>query len=513
MKKRRVLAFALTAAMAVSAVPAMAAEYDGSAPITDQEGATVSILATNSWYSTVDLNKADVVLKVAENAGVTVDWNMIDPTTYTDTVSPMLAAGTDLADIIFLPDLDENQTYINSGMFEPLDDHFDLMPNFRAYLDEHPEIEASLTAQDGHIYYVPVVGLPDNYLPCLMYQTEWLDQLGIEAPTTLDEFVEMLRAFKENDMNGNGKTDDEIPMSIMSDFLQQMFGWAFGMDLNSGFYADEEGTVHYGYYEEDKYKAYLTFLNGLYEEGLLEMEFTSLTRDQITERFANNLTGVTFDFSWQMSQLYSTQFENYNPDEGGIVVGVEPLSGEYQGYYSGTNPVKGIFGVNKDAKDLDLAIKFIDYAMSEECQTMYAWGIEGLSYNVDENGVYSYTEQALNDNNWLQQVGINPPCLPYHNDAAATDVLLPAWHVEIDKHLAEFSHAPWPFIYATEDESDEIQMYLTDIETYVKEMHIKYITGSESLDTFDSYLSTLKSMGIEDLLEIKQAQYDRYSGK
>ena len=84
MKKRRVFAFALTAAMAVSAVPAMAAEYDGSAPITDQEGATVSVLATNSWYSTVDLNKADVVLKVAENAGVTVDWNMIDPTTYTN---------------------------------------------------------------------------------------------------------------------------------------------------------------------------------------------------------------------------------------------------------------------------------------------------------------------------------------------------------------------------------------------------------------------------------------------
>ena len=55
--------------------------------------------------------------------------------------------------------------------------------------------------------------------------------------------------------------------------------------------------------------------------------------------------------------------------------------------------------------------------------------------------------------------------------------------------------------------------YLTDIETYVEEMHIKYITGSESLDTFDSYLSTLKSMGIEDLLELKQAQYDRYSGK
>ena len=271
--KKRMLALTLAAAtLTATALPAFAAEYDGSAPITDEEGATVSMLATNSWYSTVDMNKADVVIKVAENAGVTVEWNMIDPTTYTDTVSPMLAAGTDLADIIYLPDLDENQTYINSGMFEPLDEHWDLMPNFRAYLDEHPEIEASLTAQDGHVYYVPVVGLPDNYLPCLMYQTQWIEQLGIESPTTLDDFVEMLRAFKENDMNGNGDTTDEIPMSIMSDFLPQMFGWAFGMDLQSGFYADEEGVVHYGYYEAENYKNYLTFLNGLYEEGLLEMD-------------------------------------------------------------------------------------------------------------------------------------------------------------------------------------------------------------------------------------------------
>ncbi|MCD8076072.1 MAG: substrate-binding domain-containing protein [Lachnospiraceae bacterium] len=506
------LGVAMSGVLGGGAMTALAYDYDGSAPITDVEGATISYLATNSWYSTVDMNKADVVIAVAENAGVTVDWNLIDPTTYTDTVSPMLAAGTDLADIIYLPDLDENQTYINSGMFEPLDDHWDQMPNFKAYLDENPSIQASLTAQDGHIYYVPIVGLPDNYLPCLMYQTQWLEQIGMEAPDTLDGFVEMLRAFKENDMNGDGDASDEIPMSIMSDFLPQMFGWAFGMDLNSGFYADDDGVVHYGYYEEEKYKAYLTFLNGLYEEGLLEMEFTSLTRDQITERFANNMTGVTFDYSWQMSQLYSTQFEDYNADEGGIVVGVPPLSGDYPGYYSGTEAVKGIFGVNKNASDLELALRFIDYAMSEECQTMYAWGIEDLSYTVDEDGNYAYTEQAIEDNNWLQQVGINPPNLPYHNDAAATDVLLPTWHVEIDKELATYSHAPWPFIYATEEEAEEIQMYLTDIETYVAEMHVKFITGTESLDNFDQYLSSLKSMGIEELLSIKQGQYDRYSG-
>lgn len=484
--------------------------YTGSGPITDAAGASVSVLATNSWYSTVDLNNAEILAEVEKRAGVSVDWNLIDPTTYTDAVSPMLAAGTDLADIIYLPDLDANQTYINSGIFTPLDEKMDEMPNFKAYLEANPEIKASLTAQDGHIYYVPIVGLPDNYLPCLMYNQEWLDQLNIEAPTTLDDFVAMLRMFKEKDMNGNGDTTDEIPMSVMSAFLPQMFGWAFGMDLESGFYADEDGTVHYAYYDADKYKNYLTFLNGLYEEGLLEIEYTSLTRDQITERFANNLTGVTFDYSWQMSQLYSTQFENYD-EENGIVVGVEPLSGEYEGHYSGTNAVKGIFGVNKKAADVDLAIKFLDFAMSEECQELYVWGIEGESFTVGSDGTYSYTEKALKDSLWLQALGINPPCMPYHNSTAATNVLLPNWHVAIDEHLATFSKAPWPFIYSTSEEAEEITFYLTDIETYKDEMGVKFITGTESMDNFESYLSVLESMGIQKLIDIKQAQYDRFA--
>ena len=58
----------------------------------------------------------------------------------------------------------------------------------------------------------------------------------MEAPETLDEFVEMLRYFKEHDMNGNGSTDDEIPMSIMADYLPYMFGPAFGLDIVSGFW-------------------------------------------------------------------------------------------------------------------------------------------------------------------------------------------------------------------------------------------------------------------------------------
>lgn len=489
--------------------------YTGSGPVTDKESASISILASNSWYSTVDLtsDEALIVKEVEKRAGVSVDWTMIDPTTYKDSVSPMLAAGSDLQDIVYLPDLDPNSSYIKSALFEPLDEHFDLMPNFKAYLDANPEIKASLTATDGHIYYVPIVGLTDNYLPVAMYNQQWLDQLGMEQPTTLDEFVTMLRAFRDNDMNGDGDTTDEIPMSIISNvnakYLELMFGPAFGLDLQNGFYADDQGKVHYSYADSENYKAYLSFLNGLYEEGLLEMEYTSLTRDQITERFAQNKTGVTFDYSWQMSQLYSAQFPEYDGTTG-IVVGGSPLSGTSEGAYIGLNAVKGIFGVTTASKNQDLALKFLDYSMSDECQDLYSWGIEEESYTAGTDGTKAFTEKALSDNNWLQQLGINPPCYPYHNSIEATNVLLPQWHVDIDAQLATMTKAPWPQIYATPEESTVLSQYLVDIQTYVDQMEVAFVSGNTSLDDFDSYLSTLETMHISDIIKLKQDQYDRY---
>ena len=91
--------------------------YTGAAPVTEEAGATVSMLAMNSWYSTVDLSKnAQILDEIQKRANVTINWNMIDPTIYADTVSPMLAAGSDLQDIVELPDKDPTMSYIKSGM-------------------------------------------------------------------------------------------------------------------------------------------------------------------------------------------------------------------------------------------------------------------------------------------------------------------------------------------------------------------------------------------------------------
>lgn len=486
--------------------------YTGQAPITDVPGQRISALAQNSYYTTVDLREAAIVKKVQEDANITVDWTLVDPTNYVDAVSPMLASGVDLPDIVLLPNLDENQSYITSGMFEPLDEHFDLMPNYSAWLDENPVIKASLTASDGHIYYVPTTNVTKNYQPVLMYNMKWLSDAGMEVPTTLDDFVAMLRYYKSHDMNGNGRAD-EIPMSVTADFLPYMFGPAFGLnftsDDGSGFFADESGTVVYAQATDD-YKDYLTFLNNLYKEGLLEIEYTTLTRDQIIERFAQDRTGVTFDFGWQMSMTYSPQLPYYDGTMATGVVGQKPLSGTHEGFYVGRNAVGSVYGVNADSENIENAIKFLDWATCESNQEMYVWGIEGESYITNADGSKSYTEKA-SDNTWLQSLGINPAqVLPAHQSVEATDALVATWHGEQDDVIAQYVKDPWPFIYSTEDEASEISMYMVDIQTYVNEMAVSFITGVTPISQYDSYIAALNRMNLPQMLSIKQAQYERF---
>lgn len=485
--------------------------YAGQAPVTKEDGASLKILAQTSNYTNVDIASAEIVETVIANAGITVDWQLVDYNNYADSVGPMLTTGAVDADIVLLPDQDPNQTYIKSGMFVALDNYFSVMPNFSKWLDANPVIKAELTAEDGHIYYVPGTNVGKDYQPVLMYNQKWLDAAGMEAPETLDDFVTLLRYFKDNDMNGNGKTDDEIPMSIMAEYLPYMFGPAFGLDIVSGFQADAEGNVVYAYADSENFKAYLEFLNGLYKEGLLEVEYTSLDRDQVIERISNDMTGVAFDFSWAMSMMYSNVLPYYDGTADTAFVGAAPLSSaDYKGFYVGRVELGNMFGVNASSSKVELACKFLDYAMSEPCQEMYQWGIEGESYTVDASGNKSYTEQA-SDNDWLQQLGINPSFVfPAQQSVVSTDALVADWHAECNAWQEQFVIDPWPFIYSTADESEVINTYMVDIETYVNENATAFITGTKSLDNFDSYIEGLDALKLQEVLTVKQNQYSRY---
>ena len=151
--------------------------------------------------------------QAAKDTGISIKWDTILNSDWADQKAVLMAGG-DLPDA-FMGSIcfTESDIMTNLGSFIPLDDYIkDNMPNFSKILDSDPTMKALATSSDGHIY-----GLPAKK-PCrpiianqMFINKTWLDNLGLSVPTTYDEYVKCLEAFRDQDANGNGDPTDEIP--------------------------------------------------------------------------------------------------------------------------------------------------------------------------------------------------------------------------------------------------------------------------------------------------------------
>ncbi len=205
------LALVLAALMVFTSVPALAVDWNETGLPIVNEPYTFSIFLDDSG-----LPEDKVMFPILEEmTGVTIDWRMAPYQVQTEKLGIELSSG-DYADVIAgwtLGDKDLIELGMNDQTFLPLEDLFEkYAPNIMEVL-EKPGVRASMTLPDGHIYSIPyVVAEPEVfYIPYINQQ--WLDRLGLEMPTTPEELKEVLIAFRDNDANGNGDPDDEIPFS------------------------------------------------------------------------------------------------------------------------------------------------------------------------------------------------------------------------------------------------------------------------------------------------------------
>lgn len=207
MNGKKMVALLLALVMLLSVSAALATETD--------EKVSIRVVVKHD-IGTDQLSFSDMKLfkEIAEQTNMDIQWEEIPSSAMAEKLGLILAGG-DLPDAFWGEGLSDADVLNNAGTaFIPLNDLIEnYAPNLKALFEKRPELKAVVTASDGNIYSLPRVR--ELYFPAghttWGINQKWLDALGLDMPTTIDELYDALVAFKTGDPNGNGKTD-EIPL-------------------------------------------------------------------------------------------------------------------------------------------------------------------------------------------------------------------------------------------------------------------------------------------------------------
>ena len=419
--------------------------------------------------------------------------------------------------------------YGSQGILLPLEEYItpEIMPNLYALTQEDPSILKSITTPDGHIYSLPMISrnATSIWWQCPMwYNGTWLDNLGVsELPKTTDELQELLTRFKNEDPNGNGQAD-EIPLTDVD--MNSTRVWlmaAFGLRTR-GIQVDDD-VVSYTPTSEN-YKAFLEYMNTLYDEGLLDKEVYGQSDEQKKAKGENNQLGLFADYFSFFTTGRSEEEAMNDPM-------FQPVTSEWapEAKIPGSPRIsRGTFALTNVNPSPEASMRWVDYFYSEEGSKYIEQGPEGFLWEYQENAdgekVRVYAD-GIDTNNTEDErgkitpaYGLTTPNLvidttgEYHIRKTANeepDTRFNDWVAkETAEKMEDIAEVPFPLLYLTIEENDKVAATATDLTTYVEQMEAKFITGVEPLDNWDDYVKTIEAMGIDEYVEVYQAAYDRW---
>lgn len=394
------------------------------------------------------------------------------------------------------------------------------MPNLWAWFEDAEVRRKNLKSCDGTINYLPGVNdtITTNYFMGPIIRQDWLDKLGLEMPETIDDWYTVLKAFKEQDPNGNGVAD-EIPLTDQSGRVIRLFAAAWGTSEGMQLTPDGKSVV-YGP-AQPAHKEWIKTMRQWYVEGLLDNEFISQNRQGVDHKMTADIAGAFVGFTGSQMGAYISAREN---DGTGYLLAGTPwakLDENSPAYIAPTTASSGRtgLGITSDNKDIDKTIKFFDYMYSDEAALLKSFGVEGESYEKVDGG-YKFLDSVLYPAGGKDAVtAIGAYALPIYA-MAGTVTMMDAYN-QVSRSFDEqaAANAVWgqgdnalimPPLAFTEEESAVIADSLADISVRYNEFVTNVLLGAESIDAWDEYIKDIKGMGLDDVEAAYQAAYDRY---
>lgn len=484
---------------------------------------------------TKDVNEMQWLKNVAEAANVEVEWQQ-ESSDWNDKKNAVFSSGN-IPDVLFSAAGDAEFTQY-PGLFEdmgPLIDQY--APNVKEMFETYPEIEYACKDMEGKTYTLPRID--GTYEACKNYASmfinkTWLDNLGLEIPTTWDELEQVLIAFNEQDPNGNGDPNDEIPMDfIWNDNTNNQYGPAnmlggTGMPLSNGYiqgFFAEDGEVKC-WYTDERFQSLLIYLQGLWNQGLInEAAFTNdYSQYQALARGEGTTAKVGFTFGWNLTDRFGNELADQ-------YVVLPPLKADDslpddQLYYVSEDTFwgKGVVSMSASCENKEAAMRFINqfYDYDVSLEVMYG-GMNDVDNCIVKNddGTYEVLppkDSSMDPSSWQwTNTFVNNGGMWVRNDVQVKTPVPDLTLGEKETYLPYQESIPTNSLFKndlmkySQEDQNTLAMVETNLGNIWDPQVANWITGTNDIATeWEAYVDSLKNAGLDQALEIKQAAFDTY---
>lgn len=471
-----------------------------------------------------DLNENPMFQEMEATTNVHIDWQFSGDADWAEQKSLLLASG-DLPDVFFGSNsLNDMDIMTNLDYIAPLEDYIDkYCPNLQKAYEAEPIMRKMITSPDGHIYTLSrKLPLRPKGCDVPFINQKWLDNLGLDMPTTVDEWYEVLKAFKEQDANGNGDPNDEIPLTgsaknDMWDWIRYINPWGITDSLETNFLALDKDTKKPVFIAADeRYKEAVAFFHKLYAEGIMDQEFITQDGSMADAKTKNEeVARVGTGIAWEVKSQTNPHSDEY--------VVMPPLAGP-----NGDRAIRGndgaiIYGRNEFTVTTaceypEVAMRWADYYASDEISVQSYWGPFGEVLEKQDDGTITFLDppEGKNGDSWYWEITCRDHGPKYVSPEMEAKIMLPEGSgdgakLECDELIKDYVAEPYPVVNYTQKQMDEISKLTVDIYKYVKESWANWIVNGGIEGEWDGYVAQLNQMGLERLMEIYQEALDTYN--
>ncbi len=503
------------------------------------EKATLTGMTQYPANTESDPNKRTIFKRLQEKTNVEIEWKAIQGDQWGEKITLAMADTNTLTDFIFSAGFGDNDLlrYADQGVIIPLEDYIDAyMPNLKAVFDKYPEYRKMSTDTNGHIWALPWIeqlGSEKTAIQAVgdmsFINKKWLDFLGLDIPTTVDEFEQVLIAFRDHaselqkEFNIDGSI---IPMScIVNDgnqdpaILINGFGEGYG-DCDQGRHiavTDDKKVICTA--TQEGFKDGIAWLHKLYEEGLIDPEAFTQEWSTYVSKGKSGRYGVCF--SWDNANIID-DFNGWVPLPA-LTADVRNITPENGSFTSGYD--RGRCVVTAVAKNPALVCAWLDQMYDPFQSPQNNWG----TYGEDDDFDIFVLGKNENGNDMLQHAPLGDASPVEVREAESVNGPLAI----LDEYYGVYVTCPddaqyrldwikdyytpdmntkyvYPNVFMSQEDTEELSNLQTDITKTINAKRSDWIMNGFTDADWDEYIKSLDAYGLKDMLAIFQKYLDAY---